>query len=150
MKPPVNIEALMGEWEKDCKVDSTEPGKELLNIPMLHGKYLNIMTVHNLLAKKMSYKYNTMKQIKFEYYAGNLNNPEDLAKYNLEPFLQKISKPRIPEYLDSDEELNTLLLKKLAHEEIVDYCKSVLKELNNRTFQIRGYLDYVKFTHGNG
>jgi hypothetical protein len=50
--------------------------------------------------------------------------------------------------LDSDKELNAILLKKVLHEEIVDFCKSVLKELNNRTFQVRSIIEWEKYTGG--
>ena len=149
MKPPVNIDSLMEEWSKDAPIDETEPGRELAKIPSLHAKYLRIMTHHNLIVKKQMYEYHKMRKIKWEYYNGDLNNPEDLEQYGLDPNPKKILRADIPTYLDSDKELNDILLKKVMHEEIVDFCKSVLKELNNRTFQIRSFIDWEKFTGGN-
>ena len=35
--PP--LEDIMKQWEKDSDVDSTEPGKEIIRIPLLHNKY---------------------------------------------------------------------------------------------------------------
>lgn len=148
MKPPVNIEALMEEWIKDAPYDETEPQKAMANIPKLHAKYLRIMTHHNLLVKKISAEYNTRRKIKWEYFSGDLNNPEDLAKYGLEPMLKKVLRADLQHYLDSDTELNNILLKKVMHEEIVDFCKSVLKELNNRTFQLKAYMDWERFIGG--
>lgn len=149
MKPPVNIDALMEEWSKDAPIDETEPSRELAKIPSLHAKYLRIMTHHNMIVKKLMGDYNARRRIKWEYYSGDLNNPEDLETYNLEPMTKKVLRADIPIYLDSDPELNNILLKKVVHEEIVDFCKSVLKELNNRTFQIRSFIDWEKFTGGN-
>jgi hypothetical protein len=148
MKPPVDIEALMEEWSKDCAIDETEPGRELAKIPTLHSKYLRIMTHHNLKVKKIMGDYHRLRKIKWEYYNGDLNNPEDLAHYNLEPNPKKILRADIPTYLDSDTELNDILLKKLLHEEIVNFCGSVLKELNNRTWQLKTFIDWEKFTSG--
>lgn len=148
MKPPVNIDALMEEWSKDSAIDETEPGRELLRVPTLHSKYLRIMTHHNLMVKKIMGEYHRLRKVKWEYYNGDLNNPEDLQKYNFEPNPKKILRADIPTYLDSDTELNDILLKKLLHEEIVNYCGSVLKEINNRTWQLRTYIDWEKFTSG--
>ena len=106
------------------------------------------MTHHNLLVKKISAEYNTRRKIKWEYFSGDLNNPEDLAKYGLEPMLKKVLRADLQHYLDSDIELNNILLKKVMHEEIVDFCKSVLKELNNRTFQIKSYMEWERFIGG--
>ena len=149
MKPPVNIDALMEEWSKDSKVDETEPGRELAKISSLHSKYLRILTHHNLVCKKLMSDYQKLKKIKWEYYSGDLNNPEDLAQYKLQPIMKKILRQDIPTYLDSDTELNEILIKKMIHQETVDFCGSVLKELNNRTFQLNGLIKWEMFAGGN-
>ena len=148
MKPPVNIDALMEEWINDATYDETEPQRAMSNIPKLHAKYLRIMTHHNLTVKKLLAEYNSRRKIKWEYYNGDLNNPEDLEKYGLEPMMKKVLRADLQHYLDSDTELNTILLKKVMHEEIVEFCKQVLKELNNRTWQLKSYMDWEKFVGG--
>ena len=148
MKPPVNIDDLMEEWSKDSKIDETEPGRELAKIPSLHAKYLRIMTHHNLLAKKFMADFNKAKKTKWEYYSGDLNNPEDLEVLGLEPWLKKTLRQDIPMYIDSDPLLNNILIKKTVHQEVVDFCGSVLKELNNRTWQLKSFIDWEKFTSG--
>jgi hypothetical protein len=62
--------------------------------------------------------------------------------------MKKILRQDIPIYLDSDNDLNTLLMKKSLHQEIVDFCGSVLKELNNRTFQLNNLIKWEMFTSG--
>jgi hypothetical protein len=34
------------------------------------------------------------------------------------------------------------------HEEVVDVCNAILKELNSRTFQLRSFIDWEKFIQG--
>ena len=148
MKPPVNLDDLMEMWSKDSQIDETEPGRELVKIPTLHSKYLRIMTHHNLICKKLQNDYVKRKRVMWEYYNGDLNNPEDLETNNLPPFVKKVLRQDIPIYLDSDSELNTILMKKTLHQEIVDYCGLVLKELNNRTWQLRTFIEWEKFTSG--
>ena len=148
MKPPVNIELLMEEWVKDAGYDETEPQKAVANIPKLHAKYLRIMTHHNLISKKLTSEYNSRRKIKYDYYSGDLNNPEDLEKYGLEPMMKKVLRSDIGMWLDSDSDLNNILLKKLMHDEIVEFCKNVLKECNNRTWQLKSYMDWEKFIGG--
>lgn len=148
MKPPVDVEKLMALWSEDATIDETEPAKELARIPKLHAKYLNIMTHHSLIVKKLHSQYSQRKRIKWEWYNGDLNNPEDLETHKLEPMVKKILRADINMYLESDVELNTILLKKVMNEEIVDFCKAVLKELQNRTWQLKEYIAWEKFTHG--
>ena len=148
MKPPVTIDALTEEWIKDAGWDETDPHKAVANIPKLHSKYLRITTHHNLIVKKLQAEYNTRRKIKWDYYNGDLNNPEDLERYGLEPMTKKVMRADLQHWLDSDTELNNIMLKKVMHEEIVDFCKSVLKELNNRTFQLKSYMDWERFIGG--
>jgi hypothetical protein len=136
MKPPVKLDELMNEWIKDSKIDDTELGKESTKIGSLHSKYTTILSHHNLLVKKYNYDYLKLKKIKWEYYSGDLNNPDDLKKYGFEPLPKKILRQDVSIYMDSDDQLINLLLKKNIHEEIVEFCQVVLKEIGSRTYQL--------------
>lgn len=138
----------MEEWSKDSVIDETEPGRELIKISKLHSKYLMIMSHHNLLVKKHTIEYNRLKKLRWEYYSGDLNNPEDLETLGLEPWLKKTLRQDIPMYIDSDQLLNNTLLKRTVHQEIVDVCQSILKELQNRTWQLKSFIDWEKFNSG--
>ena len=149
MKPPVTIDILMDMWSKDAQVDLTEPARELAKISSLHAKYLNILSHHNLIIKKLNSDYTKKKSIMFQYYSGDLNDPEELEKYGFnEPMRKKILRQDISIYLDGDEQLINILLKKSLHQEIVDYCSSVIKEINNRTFQLNNIIKWEIFTSG--
>jgi hypothetical protein len=149
MKPPVNVDQLAEMWIEDSEVNQLDLQLELLKIGKLHSKYLRILTHHSLVSKKIMSDYNTRRRIKWEYYNGYLNNQDDLKKYNIEPMQIKLMKSEINTYLDSDRDLNDMLLKKVLHDEIVDFCKAVIKELGNRTFQIRAAIDLKKYEGGN-
>lgn len=148
MRPPVTIESLTEEWLQDSSVNVTDPDIELAKIPNLHAKYLNILTHHNLIVKKLSFQYTELKRVKTEYYNGDLNNPEDLETYGLQPMMKKILKPQLQIYIDSDSDLNKILMKKVIHQEIVDFCTQVLKELNSRTYQLGNIIKWKMFTNG--
>jgi hypothetical protein len=140
------LEELLEMWRKDSVIDRTEPGKELINIPQLHSKYLNVLSRHRLLAKECEFKYNKMKKLKWEYYTGKLDDDE-LAKHGWTPF-PFILKSDITTYLDADEDLNKLSANKIMHDEIVDVCQAILKELNSRTFQLRDFIAWERFIQG--
>jgi hypothetical protein len=140
------IDDLLEMWRQDCDIDKTEPDREILNIPKLHSKYLNILSRHRLLSKEAEFKYNKMKKMKWEYYTGKLDD-DTLKKYNWEPF-PYILKSDINTYLESDEDLNKTIANKALHDEIVDICTTILKELNSRTFQLRDYISWQKFIQG--
>jgi hypothetical protein len=140
------LEDLLEMWRQDSDIDRTEPGKALLDIPKLHSKYLNILSQHRLLSKQAEFKYNKMKKLKWEYYTGKLDD-DDLKKYGWEPFPYTL-KSDLNTYLESDEDINKCIAVKVMHDEIVDVCTAILKELNSRTFQLRDFIAWEKFIQG--
>lgn len=140
------IDDLLEMWRQDCDIDKTEPDRELLNIPKLHSKYLNILSQHRMLSKQAEFKYNKMKKLKWEYYTGKLDD-EQLKELGWEPF-PYILKSDLSTYLDSDEDLNKYIANKAVHDEIVELCTTIMKELNSRTFQLRDYIGWQKFIQG--
>jgi hypothetical protein len=142
--PP--LEAIMEQWEKDSDVDATEPGKEILRIPLLHNKYNKYLSLHNLSAKRAGLEYDKIKKLKWMYYTGKLDQDE-LDKLGWEPFRFTL-KSDISVYLDGDDDLNKLKRKKAYHEEAAKFCEYVMKELQSRTYQLRSYMDWERFIQG--
>lgn len=140
------IEDLLEMWRQDCDIDKTEPDRELLNIPKLHSKYLNILSQHRMLSKQAEFKYNKVKKLKWEYYTGKLDD-DQLKKFNWEPF-PYILKSDLSTYLDSDEDLNKVIANKIVHDEIIEICLTIMKELNSRTYQLRDFISWQKFIQG--
>jgi len=140
------LDDLLAEWAKDSNIDRTEPSKALLDIPKLHSKYLNILSNNRLLIREAEFKYNRMKKIKWEYYTGKLDD-DQLAKYGWEPF-PFVLKSDITTYLDADEDLSKYLAQRRMHEEIVEVCMSIMKELGARTFQLKDFISWEKFIQG--
>jgi hypothetical protein len=140
------LEQILKLWETDSIVDQTEPSKELLRIPVLHSKYLGILTRHKVAAKKAHFDYLRMRKIKWEYFTGKLSQ-EELEQYGWEPF-QFALKSDINTYLEADNDLIKLLEKKVYHEESVSVIESIMSELKQRTWQLRDFISWEKFING--
>lgn len=144
-----NLEDIVKNWDADCIIDSTEPGKELLKIPTLHNKYLKFLIKHKLAVKRINFDYAKLRRVKEEYYNGSLSQ-EELEEYGWEPFLLNIkTKMGVEKYLESDKDLVKILEKKIHHDEAVAVCESILQELKSRTFQLRDYISWERFIGGN-
>jgi len=142
-----NLEQVLKLWEKDAEIDQTEPGKELVKIPMLHNKYLTILTKHRIASKKANFDYLRMRKIKWEYYTGKMSQ-EELEEQGWEPFRYTL-KSDIGTYLESDIDLIKLLEKKIYHEEVVSVVEAIMSELKSRTFQLRDFISWERFIGGN-
>ena len=141
-----NLEQILKYWDADSNMDQTEPSKELLRIPILHSKYLNILTKHKIASKKAHFDYLRMRKIKWEYFTGKMSK-EELDDYGWEPF-QFALKSDINTYLEADSDLIKLLEKKVYHEEAISVIESIMSELKQRTWQLRDFISWEKFVNG--
>jgi hypothetical protein len=145
----IKLEQILEYWKTDCQIDESKPHQELVNTPLLHAKYVEILSQHRLASQKAKFDHARMKKIRKEYYLGNLDK-ETLDEYGWDQFELRIgTKGNIDTYLEADDFLIKLLEKKAYYEECILICESILKELNNRTWQLREYLTYQRFLAGN-
>jgi hypothetical protein len=140
------MEELIEQWEKDSAIDQTEPGKEIIRIPLLHSKYNKYLSLHNLSTKKASSDINKMKKLKWLYYTGKMDQ-EQLQELGWEPFKFTL-KSDISVYIDGDEDLAKLNQRKQYHEEASSFCINVMKEINARTYQLRAFIEWERFIQG--
>src|SRR4051812_13118883 len=118
-----SLEQLSNIWIADSQVDSSELGKELARIPNLHAKYAQIGLHHKERARFVGVRYKKLRLAKQEYFTGKMAR-EELKERNWEPFQQKLLNAEVSSYLDSDDELNALLLKQAFHSDIEEFCKA--------------------------
>ena len=140
------LEQILKHWERDVEIDQTEPGKELLRIPVLHNKYLSILTKHKIAAKKAHFDYLRVRKVKIEYYSGRMSQ-EELEEHGWQPF-SFVLKSDISAYLEGDSDLIKMLEKKVYHEECVSVIESIMSELKQRTWQLRDFISWEKFIGG--
>jgi len=143
----LKLNEILALWETDSKVDSVELDKESLKIPSLHNKYLKIYSKENLQLKMMNHDFKEMERDKFEYYSGKMSK-EDLYDRGWDQFDHKLLKQDIPRYLESDRELIRGLLKIDYQKEKVETVKSIMANINGRSFYINNAITWQKFLNG--
>jgi len=141
------LDEILDMWNEDANVNDTQISAEILKVPKLHSKYIKILNEHKMASLKAKFEYDKFKTIKTEYYLGHLDQ-ETLEKYGWEQFDIKVSKGGAERYLNSDDQLIKLLHKKTYHDQAISVCESILKELGNRTWQLKVHVDYMKFLSG--
>jgi|TARA_B100002019_G_scaffold128028_1_gene110167 hypothetical protein len=141
------IEDIISSWREDCKLDDTELDTEALRIPNLHAKYLKMLAENRVKLRALRIKQKQLSQTLYDYYKGDLNNPEDLAAIKREPWPKTVLKQDMPMYVDSDEDMVKMNSKIAMQEEIVGVCEEILKSINNRGFQIKNAIDWRRLTN---
>ena len=143
----MKIEEIVSLWDKDCKIDETELGDESTKISVVHNKYLKIFIGENAQLKRMYAQRFKLKRKLSEYYLGELDKDE-MEEIGREQFYKKLLKNEIETYIESDDEFIETNLKIALQEEKVNYIEAILKSINNRGFQIKNAIDWLRFTNG--
>jgi len=143
----LDLEMIQKMWEEDSKIDLDNLHTESINIPKLHAKYFEIYNNIVLLKKKAEQQRKNIRHERYEYFSGKA----DPAIYVDKPFPKKIrDKDTMQKYLDSDESLSSVSLKIDYYDTILNYIESILKVIQNRTYQIKNAVEFMKFQAGYG
>ena len=143
----VTLETLQEMWEKDSKMDRDNLHEESLNIPSLHAKYFELYNTIFLLRKKAEQQRKNIRHGRYEYFSGKAD-PEVYAE---NPFPKKIrDKDTMTKYLDADEKLSNSSLKIEYYDTMLTYLESILKVIQNRTYQIKNAIEFMRFNAGMG
>ena len=134
-------------WEKDSQIDPDNLHTESLKVPALHAKYHDMFNNFLLLRKKAEQQRKNIRHERYEYYSGKA----DPEVYEKNPFGKKIrDKDTMTKYLDADEKLSNSSLKIDYYDTMLVYLESILKVIQNRTFQIKNAIEFMRFNSGLG
>ena len=134
-------------WNEDSKIDPDNLHTESLNIPVLHSKYYDIYNTLMLLRKKAEQQRKNIRHERYEYFSGKA----DPEVYIDNPFPKKIrDKETMQKYLDADDKLSGVSLKIEYYEVMLRFIEEILKQITNRTYQIKNSIDFMRFQSGMG
>ena len=144
----MKLEDIQELWRKDSEIDYTELGTESIRIPLIHDKYLKIFIDERIRLKGVEFELSKIVRTKTEYYSGKMSQ-EELERHGWEQYLGRLLKNEIANYIESDDDVIKLKQQLVVLQEKVNYLDSVIRMINNRGFQIKNALDWLKFSHGN-
>jgi hypothetical protein len=143
----MTFDDIFKEWEKDGEIKMDRLSSESANIPSLHNKYYRMYITEGLRLKKLRAEYKQLVKLKTEYYKGTLDS-EELKEYGWPPQPLKIMRQDIPTYIEADSDLITKSLKIGLVEANVEYLESIIRQINNRGYQIKNIIDFERFKSG--
>lgn len=143
------IDEITQEWKIDCDIDGNHLDDAALRTPHLHAKYIATLTDSKLKLSKSKAEYNKLKKIKVKYYSGKFSK-EELEKFGWEQWnFTKPIKSEMDDLLKGDDDMISLILRTEYLETMISKLESIIKEISNRTWNIRAAIDYKKFINGN-
>ena len=147
----LDIENILAMWSKDCVIDDTHLDTSSRDTPMLHAKYLQLLSQAKLQLKRAEHKQKVLLKDKWLYYNGKMDQEELEEKgWDPDPFNGlKIMKGEMEYYYDSDPEIQ-------KSEELIAYWKilidtltDIVDQLKWRHQTIRNIISWRQFESGN-
>jgi len=143
----MNINDVKEMVKSDLGIDQTALDTESSRTPQLHNKYLVLFMDERIKLKRLENELSVLRRNKWLYYTGRMSK-EELVQFNWEPFELNVLKTEANDLIDSDDEYIRMSQKADFQKEIVNYLEGVVKIVQNRQWQIRAMIDWIKFTQG--
>ena len=141
----INLDKIQSMWQEDCKIDIDNMHEESIKVPQLHSKYHEILNNLILLRTKAQKIQKSVRHERYEYYSGKA----DPEVYEREPFPKKVrDKDALIRYMDADDRVSDANLKVEYYDVMINYTESILKQISNRTYQIKNSIEWQKFQAG--
>ena len=139
----MKLENIMEIWEVDSHIDDQDLDGESLKIPNIHAKYLEMYTKEKRALREMKTHWKLLFQQRWEVV---------ISKNGKTPGANiRISKTELEKYYVAAEEILQNAEKVMnEQEDKVDYLKSVLSVIENRSFHINNAISWRKFVAGLG
>lgn len=140
----MKIEAIKALAAQDAKISQCDLDDESLKSSILHQKWYDILMDEILTLKRCENELETIYRAKWLYYSGKA----DKAVYDKDgDFNLKVTGTDLKMFITSDE---TYLKAKTTideQREKVAYIEGVIKNINQRSYNIKNAIEWRKFTH---
>ena len=144
----MKLTEIQEQWQEDARIDQTNLGNESVRVPLLHAKYITVLSTIKLQLRKAESSYYNMRRLKYRYYRGEMSRDE-LEQEGWSQFQgNKPLKNEMDELLQCDADL-------LSQQDKIEYFKTavytleqIIRSINSRTWDIKSAIEWTKFTNG--
>jgi hypothetical protein len=140
----MDLDTIQKMWENDSKIDDVILDQHSLEIPRLHSKYICLLTEFKLLRKKKEIELRQTKHNAWLFYMGK----EIPDEYVGVKFGHKVMKSDVDNWITVDDKVNKLELQVEYYTVVVDTLTEIIKQISNRTFQIKNAVEAKRFYNG--
>ena len=141
----MNLETLQTMWKTDSVLDDDLHDNDSLKIPQLHMKYMEFHNTFSLMKKEREIEMKRLIKEKWLYYKGKA----PATVYKEMPFdLKLTTKEEISMFIEADEEVGKLQYKIDYIDQVLFFLDGVLRQINNRNFQIKNAIEWKRFQNG--
>ena len=137
-------------WAKDCVIDANKLDEASRQAPLLHAKYLELISTYKLQLKKTEFEQKKLLKDKWLWYNGKMSQEEMEEKgWNPDPFNGlKILKGEMDHYYDTDPEIQESELKIQYYKNVIDTLTEIISNVNWRHQTIGNMIKWKQFESG--
>ena len=145
-----NLEDILEMWKKDSVIDDMNLDETSRQSAKLHGKYLELLSVHRIRLKKAELDFKVLLKDKWLHYNGKMSREDmDSRGWDYDPLGGlTVLKGDMDYYYDSDPIIQKAQTKIKYLEEVVDTLKEILENIKWRHQNIKNMIEWRKFTSG--
>lgn len=147
----IDLKTIHDMWKNDCVLHEMKLDEDSRQTPILHAKYLELLSTVKLQLKRSEFSQKTLLKQKWLYYNGKMDQDEiDKMGWDPDPFNGlKILKGEMDYYYDSDPEIQKSEEKIQYYKTIIDTLTEIMNNINWRHQTIKNAIEWKKFQSGN-
>lgn len=144
------LDDVLEQWKEDCQIPRNDLAETSRLTPMLHAKYLAVLSATKLRLKQAEMDQKRLLKLKWLHYNGKLPQ-EEIEKHGWEydPLDGlKILKGDMNHFYDADPEIQQSELKIQYLKEMAETLKDIVDALKWRHQTIKNIIEWKKFEAG--
>lgn len=147
----IDLKSIHEMWSKDCEISQNKLDESSRATPMLHSKYLELLTTYKLTLKRSEFEQKKLLKDKWLYYNGKMDQERVVELgWQPDPFDGlKILKGEMDYYYDSDPEIQDSEGKIQYYKTVIDTLEEIINTLRWRHQTIGNMIKWKQFESGN-
>lgn len=146
----IDLKSILEMWQKDSVIDSTHLDEASRQSPILHAKYLELLSTTKLQLKRAEFSQKTLLKQKWLYYNGKMDQETvEALGWEADPFDGlKILKGELDYYYDSDPEIQKSEEKIQYYKTVIDTLVEIVDNIKWRHQTIGNMIKWRQFESG--
>ena len=147
----IDLKSIHDMWAKDCIIEDMKLDESSRQTPILHAKYLELLSTVKLQLKRAEFSQKTLLKQKWLYYNGKMDQETVVELgWDPDPFDGlKILKGELDYYYDSDPEIQKSEEKIQYYKTLVETLTEIVSNINWRHQTIGNIIKWKQFESGN-
>ena len=148
----IDLKQIHEMWSEDCKISQSKLDETSRVTPMLHAKYLELLSTTKLQLKRAEFVQKGLLKDKWLYYEGKMSK-EDIEEkgWVFDPYdgLNIRTKHDKEYYYESDPDIQKSEEKIQYYKVVIETLEDIINTIRWRHATIKNIIDWHRFESGN-